>query len=345
MLKYASHLKMWKDDNGATFAEVYETNDTTFPIGQYIFPPEKYFSDYKANYPDAFIIANGLENLLVYSSVFSSAIDELGAFNNIGSVVDSQFFTDKKIIKAIKIGQINDFGNSSAIAEEKLIVNKPSAAIVSVYDGLDISSLARHNIPIVYMADNLEADPLGRAEWIKFLAYLVGKPEVGDSIFSSVEKDYKNLKKSVISSGSSSPKVMVENMYQGIWYVPGGKSYAAKLIEDAGGDYIWKDNTDFGSLSLSMEDVIKRASNADVWIMRLFGEELTAESLKSKDERYMNFAPVKKDNVWYSNTEVSGIFDEFPYHPERLLKDYIYIFNPGLNKDNYSPRYFKKMRY
>lgn len=341
-LKYAEHLKMWKDENDTAFAEVYAENDTTKPLSLYIFPKggkERYQRDY----PSAVIITPETKNLLVYTSVFSSSLDEMGAFDKIGSVTDAGFFTDEKMKRAVASGKIADLGSSQQPSSEKLIALRPEIALVSVYDGMDVSILQKYEIPIVYMADNLERTPLGRAEWIKFLAYIAGKPEIGDSIFNSVESEYNRLQK-IASESKKKPKVMVENMYQGVWYVPGGDSYAAKLLTDAGVNYPWSANKDNGSLSLSFEEVLDKAHDSDFWILKLFGENLTEKSLAAKDERNLLFRPVKTHNVWYSNTAESKLYDEFPYHPDLLLKDYILIFHPELIPDT-SPRYFRRMTY
>lgn len=342
MLRYAKQLKMWRQD-GATFAEVYADSDTTKHLGLYIFPDKGDGISLKADYPDAVVITPGTGNMMLYTSVHSSALEELGAADKIGSLADASYFSSPYLKAGLADGRIVDMGSSQQLSREKLIAVKPSAAIVSVFDGMDVSALIQQDIPVIYMADNLEATPLGRAEWIKFLSLIAGRKTVGDSIFNSVEKSYLNLCNTA-KDCADNPKVMVENMYQGIWYVPGGGSYAARLIVDAGGDYAWSDNSDIGSLSLSVEQVLDRAADADIWLLKLYGEELSADGLKQKDERNMLFAPVEKHGVWYSNTAVSRLYDEFPYHPDRLLKDYIAIFHPDKLPD-YTSVYFKRMSY
>lgn len=342
MLRYARQLKMWRQD-GATFAEVYADDDTTKRLGLYIFPETGDGAALKADYPGAVVITPGTDNMMLFTSVHSSALEELGAAGKIGSLADASYFSSPYLKAGLADGRIADMGSSQQLSKEKLIALKPSVAIVSVFDGMDVSALIQQDIPIIYMADNLEATPLGRAEWIKFLSMIAGRRSVGDSIFNSVEKSYVNLC-DIVKGCADNPKVMVENMYQGTWYVPGGGSYAALLIADAGGDYAWSDNTDNGSLSLSVEQVLDRAADADIWLLKLYGEELTADGLRSKDGRNMLFAPVEKHGVWYSNTAVSRLFDEFPYHPDRLLKDYIAIFHPDKLPD-YTPVYFKRMGY
>ncbi len=205
---------------------------------------------------------------------------------------------------------------------------------------MDVKELDKLNIPIIYMADNLEVTPLGRAEWIRLFGILFGQKNRADSIFAEVEKKYLLLKEEA-ANYPTRPRVLVENMYQGVWYLPGGNSYQAQMITDAGGEYIWKDNKSNGSLALAFEDVIQKAYNADIWLLRLFGVDLTKEKLLGMDSRYSYFKTIEKDGVYYANTRTTPLFEEFPYHPERLLQDYILIFHP---ESKGKTRYFQKMK-
>ncbi len=339
-LRYADHLKIWCDSI-ARYAEVYNAADTVNPFVVYVFPKEGTYGDYQ-NIANSVVITTPCDNLLVYTSVHASALEELEASSVVGSVVDAAYFKSPTIVEGIKSGKVIDMGSSSAPVKEKLIAHKPTLAVVSLYDGMDVSMLQQLDIPLLYMADNLESTPLGRAEWIKLLGLLTGKSAQADSIFSEVEKNYLSLEK-LASQTKKHPTVMAENMYQGIWYVAGGNSYAAKLIADAGGDYIWRDNKDNGSLSLSFESVLDKAAEADIWLMKVYGMELNADNLKQMDERYTLFRPYKTKSIWYCNTETSNLFEEFPFHPDRLLKDYIKIFHPDLLSD-YNTAYYKPMQ-
>lgn len=340
ILKYADKLTIWKDGD-TYFAET--RSDSTNVLGLYIFPAIDDKRDYIKDYPKAIIITKESDNYLLYSSVYSSVLEELSAGSKIGSVVDASYFKSNFIKDGIASGRITDMGTAQQLSTEKLIASKPTLAITTVYDGMNISTIQQKGIPIVYMTDNLETTPLGRAEWIKFIGLLSGDYEKADSIFHSVENNYNSMK-SAVSKESDLPKVMVENMYQGVWYVPAGDSYAAELLADAGGDYLWKNDKGVGSLSLSFEQILHRASDADIWLLKLYGTELTADILKGEDERNMLFGPVGKHGVWYSNTAVTNLFDEFPFHPDLLLKDYISIFHPEMFPD-FTPRYFKHMTY
>lgn len=341
-LSYAQRLKIWKDGD-ATFAEVYSATDSTVSLGKYIITDNETFAnEVKGKYPDVIIINPAKANLLVYTTVHGSALEELGAAKAIGAVADPIYFTSPEIRKRIDSGKIVSIGNSQQPTRELIAAAKPSLAIVSVFDGMDVSALQEQGVPILYMADNLEATPLARAEWIKLLSAVVGMSGKGDSIFKSVCDNYTALADKASKATSAKPKVLTEEMYQGIWYVPGGGSYSARLIEDAGGVWPWNTDNSAGSLNLSFEQVYSSASDADVWLLKIYGEELTWDKLRQHDERNMLFAPVKNKKVWYSNTAESNLFDEFPFHPDKLLEDYIAIFHPEL-MPNHEMRYFRQV--
>jgi hypothetical protein len=78
----------------------------------------------------------------------------------------------------------------------------------------------------------MENNPLGRAEWIKLYGYLLGVPEMADSIFAEIESNYNSLKNQVaqaIAAGKERPTMISEKKYGNSWGVPGGLSYISVL--------------------------------------------------------------------------------------------------------------------
>ena len=190
-------------------------------------------------------------------------------------------------------------------------------------------------------ADNLEYTPLGRAEWIKFLGLLTGKEKEAQKIFNQVEAEYNALLQQS-KEATNKPKVLVENMYEGVWYVPGGNSVSAQMLNDAGATYPWAQDKRNGSLPLTYEEVLAKAGDADIWLLKVFGQQLTKASLAEMDKRYTQFQPYKTGKIWYSDTSTSGLFDYSAFHPETVLSDYLIIIHPELAKGK-TPRYFKQI--
>lgn len=105
---------------------------------------------------------------------------------------------------------------------------------------------------VVPCLDWLETSPLGRAEWMRFYGRLLGRGERADSLFAVVERGYleavTDAARRVRAAGGRRPWVLAGlpsggfrgGRPSGDWWVPGGGSYRARLIEDAGGAYLLK---------------------------------------------------------------------------------------------------------
>ena len=344
-LSYARNLRIYRDGN-CTVASIYDSGDSTVSIGTYIFPDSDTTSVIPSMADAVVLYPSKLSRLMVYSTVHASALKELGALDAVKIVGDAQYFSMPEITQGIAAGKIIDGGTQQAPVKERIIKSAPGAIIISNYEGMDASAIERLGIPIIYMNESQENDPLGRAEWIKLIGLIARNSQKADSIFASTQKNYIAL--SDLAKGApNKPKVLCETMYQGVWNVAGGDSYAARLIADAGGDYPWKDDSHTGSLQLPFESVLAKASDADLWLIRVFGVNVTLDYLREADERYMLFAPAinfsdKDKGIWAADTSKVPFFDETPFHPDLALKDYIAIFHPELLPD-FTPKYFIKV--
>lgn len=338
--EYAELLRL-TDADGYSVAEVVNPWDTTKRLGRYVMVEAS--AQLPDSLPEGTLLRTPISRIIVYTSVHAGALDELGAIQSVGGVADAQYFKIPYIKEGLASGKVADVGGSSEPSAEKIMAARPMAVMASVYEGADLAVLERLGIPFLKMADNMERTPLGRAEWIRFIGRLVGKGAEADSIFRNVEHEYTSLSQRV-KGVTKRPTVLTENIYQGVWYLPGGASYQARIIADAGGHYLWEDDKSAGSLNLSFEQVAAKASDADVWMLKVYGTELTRETLLGMDRRYGYFKAVDRGGVWWSDTSVSQLYEEFPFHPEMLLKDYIGIFHPDLLKDGEAMRYFRQMK-
>lgn len=283
-----------------------------------------------------------IQNFVIDSEVYAGALEELEAVENIKGMFDGEYATSPQVKKKLAEAEINNLGPSQTPDAEQLVKLGAEAVLLSYFDGMQTGSIDKTGVPIVKMYDLQEESPLGRAEWIRLIGRLVNKSEKSDSIFNNVKKTYSSLKeKYKRQDGDKHPKILTEIMYEGVWNVAGGKSYQAKMIAEAGGDYFFNDDKSAVTLMLPPEKVLEKGADADIWIIRYFGNAEELKQVLNSDPVYKEFKAFKNGNVYFSDTSESGIFREFPFHPELLLKDYIGIFNNG-NED--SLRYFKKIK-
>lgn len=299
--------------------------------------------DIPSGLPEGEVIRVPVQSLVVNTSAYGYPLKELGSLDIIKGVMDAPYFTMAEIQDGLKQGAIADVGNSQQPTVEKIVELAPDGILINLFEGMNAGALPTAGTPYIKMTDNLESTPLGRAEWIKFLGLLVGKKAEADTIFSNVVAKYTSLANRAKSAGNK-PKVLVENMYEGVWYVPGGNSVSARLLEDAGADYPWINEHKNGSLSLSFEEVLSKAGDADIWLLKVFGQQLSKASLLAMDKRYSQFRPFKTSKVWYSDTSTSGLFDYNAFHPEMVLADYVCIFHPELADKSYKLKFFQQMQ-
>lgn len=305
----------------------------------YILVPSN--SSVPQNLPKGAVIRTPLTNALVYSSVHANAIKELGQLSSVKGVCDAQYFTMPEITEGVNNGTISNVGSSMSPITEKIIALSPDAIILSPYQNAGYDELARLGIPIIQCADYMEASPLGRAEWIKLFGLLYEEVDKADSIYNCVVKSYNELKQLAVTA-SANPKILSENIINGTWYVPGGDSYMAQLFNDAGGFYAWNDVHSTGSIPLDMPRVLEKAHDADIWLIKSFDSEFSYTKLKSQNPLNAEFKAFKEQKVYFCDTERTTLFQDFPFHPELLLKEYIAIFHPQLLPE-YSLQYFKPL--
>lgn len=295
-----------------------------------------------ADVPDSLeVIRVPLERAVVYSMVHTAAFDELGAGDAVAGIADLNYYPpEDPVVARVEAGTVADVGSSMAPNVERIIELVPDAIILSPYENSTPGAVTGAGIPLLYMADYMETTPTARAEWIRLAGALTGRRAMADSIYRAVVAEYDSLRH-VAAGAASRPVVITERPYSGVWYVPGGNSYKAALLADAGADYPWADDPSTGSLQLSEEAVIARAAGATMWLLNE-SAETTAGMLLANMPHAAAFSAFP-DGVYYCNTVARPLFRDIAFHPERVLRDMVHLFHPELRGDSL-PRYYEPLK-
>ena len=224
---------------------------------------------------------------------------------------------------------------------ESIVALAPDAILLSPFENAGHGALEQTGVPVIECADYLESTPKGRAEWVRFLGLLYGCSEKADSIYKASAGAYDEIAARVAQSAAR-PVVITEMLTDGYWFVPGGSSYMARLLQDAGADYPWSNNNSVGSLQLDFSTVYAKAADADFWLIRTYGHDMTLDDLRSVYLLNSQFKAFKTGNVFVADTSEAPLFEEFPFHPELLLEEYAMIFHPELAGGRL--RYFHRAR-
>ena len=281
--------------------------------------------------------------IVSFSSVYSNALVEFGAIDRLQAVADPAYLPLGDTVRAlVAAGRVQDAGSSMAPLLEKIIDAEPSLVFASPYEtGGAVAAMQRAGLPLVLMADYVETDPRGRAEWMRLIGLVTGHRQVADSLASQSIDRYNRLAQ-LVTTTNDRPKVITEKPMQGVWYVPGGRSYVAHLIADAGGEYVWVEDSAVASVPMSLENVLERGGDAPVWLIK-DADEIDVKSLTAQVPQARAFKAMP-DGVWTCNTMTTPYFDDIALHPDRVLEDYIVIFHPSLAGDSLSLRYYSKIK-
>ncbi|MBK6984256.1 MAG: ABC transporter substrate-binding protein [Bacteroidetes bacterium] len=303
----------------------------------------------KPNYTkDAYYIKTPIARVASMSSIYTTMIAQLKCEDKIVAIDNVDYYNNTFIQEQVKKGSIIELSKGPQIDIEKTIALQPDLFLTfgmgSPKDDVD-KKLVQSSMPIAVSIDHLEETPLARAEWIKFFAYFFNKESAADSLFQITEKKYTDLK-TLAKTNLNKPSVLTEIKYGDAWYIPAGKSFIAHLIEDAGGDYFWKEDSKTGSSAQSFETVYAKAKDCDIWI-NLYNLNSKKELL-SYDERYDLFKACK-NNQLYNNNKTQNALGYSNYwetgitNPDEVLADLIAIFSPTL-LPNHEFTFYKKLK-
>jgi iron complex transport system substrate-binding protein len=289
----------------------------------------------KRIYPDATVIQSPCKKIVALSSIYANLFNELGDLENLVGIDNLDYIINKDILKKAENTGLRELAKTPKIDLEQTVNLAPDIIFTfGMGEGeKDIDrKLQQTGIPVAISIDHLEESPLARAEWIKFFAVFTGKLVKADSLFNATEENYLKLCE-LAKTEANKPTVFSEIKYSEFWYMPGGKSYVATLMNDAGANYLWKDNTNFGSLPLSFEQVYTKAKDADYWIH--LSTLKTKKELEASESRYAYFKAFKTNQL-YNNTlhtndkGYSTYWETGMIYPDRILNDLIAIFHPKL---------------
>lgn len=310
-------------------------------LHRYVMVPRK--DSLPADLPEGTLLRTPLRRLTAGTSVIAVLMDELGALDHVAGICDLQYVISPRVRDAVKAGKIQDIGLSANINVERLMASGCDALMLSPYDRVDYGAVTASGLPIIECADYMEVSPLARAEWVRWYGMLVGEEERADSLYRKVAADYETLRRRAARL-QRRPTVFVDLMTSGIWYQPGGNSTVGQLIKDAGASYVFGNNSQKGSVGMTMESVYAGAHDADIWLIKYGGQsDLTYSALRDDDERYSCFGAWQQRHIWGCNLLRHAYFEQGAFHPERILGDMISICHPQL-MPGYRLQYFSPLQ-
>lgn len=289
--------------------------------------------DVPAHDPETTVIRTPISSIVCTSTTHIPLLDYLNESDKLIGFPSTDYISSERVRKRIDEGKIRDLGIDKGMNLEELFTLEPEVVMgyTMSNDLGQLKKVKEFGIPVLINAEYLEKHPLGRAEWIKFAGLLFEKEQLADSVFSTIEAEY--LATLELAKGLSKPTVFSGVIYGDAWFMPGGQNYAARLLADAGCEYLWASDSTKGYLQLSFEHVYTRAKDADLWIG--VGSFTSLEELKNTESRYSLFKPFQQQQVYTYDARHGATggseFLELGYlRPDLILKDLVKIAHPTL---------------
>ncbi len=283
----------------------------------------------------ATVIEIPVRRLSLMGTPMAAMAGVLGVADRVVTVDEPDNYSTAGVVARVKSGDIKRSGYAGSANLEVLVAAKPdmvwSNGSGSSTDGLDRMRAA--NLPVVVAADQMERTPLGRAEWVKFLSVFTNTEGIATSQWSSWASAYRSLAARAAAT-TSRPGVISGSMFQGTWFMPGGQSFPAQLIRDAGGSYAWSGDSSTGSLALDFETVFDRAYDAQFWFNAGFSWS-TLRDARAEDSRYARLLPFQAANAFANDLRVnatggSDFFETAVIRPDLVLADLVSVLHPEL---------------
>lgn len=263
--------------------------------------------DVPENLPDDMcVIKTPVEDIyLVSTSVmdYFRVLQSIDSISYVGSKKEDWYIDETR--EAMEQKEILYAGKYNAPDFEMLVEGDCSIAIENtmIYHNPEIKEqLEKLGIPVMVERSSYETHPLGRMEWVKFYGALLSKEDIANAFF---EEQTKNIQSILDKDHTGKTVAFFYITSNGAANIRKPNDYIAKMIEMAGGNYIFSDlevseDNALSTMKMQMEEFYAKAKDADILIYNsTIDEEITTlDQLFDKSELFKDFKAVKNNEVY-----------------------------------------------
>ena len=260
---------------------------------------------------DMYIMRQPVENLYLVATAAMDMFDSLDAVDTIrlsgqkegNWYIESanEAMADGKMLYAGKYNkpdyELIVSENCSLAIENMMISHSPEV----------IEMMEDFGIPVMIEYSSYESHPLGRVEWIKFFGALLGKEAEAEEAF---EKQIAILEKVTADEKTDQTVAFFFITSNGLVQVRQSSDYVPKMIELAGGKYIFENLGDPESsrstMNMQVEEFYNSAKDVDfiIYNSSIDGGVNSIEELLDKCAVLEDFKAVQNGNVWCTTNDM-----------------------------------------
>jgi len=226
--------------------------------------------------------------------------------------------------------QAVNFGGNPEWDLEMLIAHPPSALCIYPFGNPIDDASWSEDVPIVPILEYLEPHPLGRAEWMRVFGWMVNEEsgEKASKRFEQISSRYEALR----TSPKDYPKLRIftGSVEQGEWHAPGGSSFIARLLNDAGVEYVFQEYEGRENVRIPLEEMMKVGNASDAWglVVQHTGDSFGMQDLLAMEDRNRLIIPAS-NKVFAANTAQCDYFGWWVARPDVMLENVMCLFDGG----------------
>lgn len=275
-----------------------------------------------------------VQSLFSGSTSQSPALVAVGGVDAVTGVARRDFIATPELIEHMQQAKVVEYETSGVVNVEAVVAAAPDVFMAGGGGESEVQRLAVAGVPVVNFAEWQETSPLGRAEWVKFMGLFFNAEGKANAEFADVVERYDAASALVADVPESErPLVLSGQAFNGVFFAAGGQSFMARLIRDAGGRYVFADDTSTGSFQIrDLERLIVAARDAKVWIQASI-HYFTLADIEAEDPRLAALPAAQSGQVWIPDAlkgPNGGVqfYELGSMRPDMVLMDLISILHP-----------------
>ncbi len=348
-IRYAKGFRITPFDGGEII-ELYNPWKNNEILRTYVLVPRSNYlpKDLPEN---AIIVRTPVRSIALFSNTQIGPLVSLGLADKIVGMTRANKVYNPDLYAKVLKGEIVSLGgaHNKNIDIERILELEPDLIILSAFNEVKSGEtrLEDMGLKLAYALNWMETTPLGRAEWIKFVAAFFEKGFKANAIFDEVETNYLNLKELAVHAKRKT-NVLLGWSYKGTWFVPGGQNYLVSYLRDAGANYFLFDDDTRGNIPMSVESVLDECQNADMWIYP--GMCKSMNEVENGGEIFTQFKAYQKGevyNIYKRKSQYGGSdwWEKGCVRPDIVLKDFIKVLHPELLSKQDSTYFISKLKW
>lgn len=256
------------------------------------------------------VVKQPVENIYVAATSSMDLFDSIGGLERVTMTSTNADSWSLPVIRdAVSSGDIEYIGKYSSPDYETLVAEKCGLALEStmIYHTPKVKEqIESFGIPVMVERSSYETHPLGRMEWVKLYGLILGDYEAAEKLFNEKTKAFEELSVDDIPENERKTAAFFYVTSNGYFNIRKPADYVAKMIDLAGGKYVFKaadlnvDDNALSTMNIQTETFYELAHDADILIYNstIDGEIDSIDQLVAKSSILADFKAVREGNVW-----------------------------------------------